>query len=285
VPFLSNSALSAFILNPGDYHITLHTEDVPALANELHVETAPGYAHQAATLGPALAFGEITFGPATGHWPTVRSIGVREGVPISNPLAYHTLPEDRRFKCRAGDAYTIPNGYLGTALSRALGDAAGWTLTPEQMDDWLLHHTQGYRLSGADLDPGGTVDDLDEAALIPGAIRLYESNPRGRSAGLRYPLRELRRTEPLTWRGDALDDRVLLLYWSPLYNALVPLHATTTTSGLADTATHWALSRSGDWPADLSQLAYTGPLNPAIPLTQNETLGFPARGFRVRMPV
>jgi len=286
MPFLSPSALDAFILNPGDYHVGLHDGLVPTLANELHVENAPGYAHQAATLGPSLSFPNIVFGPASGHWPLVRSISVREGVAISNPLAYAPLPP---FRARPGDSYTVPNGHLGATLLRPVGDGAGWTLTPAQFHEWLLQHTAG-RLSGADMDPGGVLGNPgaslpDDAAIVHGSVRLYDESPLRRPAGLREPLRELSIGAPVSIDGTPLDAHVLPWYWSPLYHSLVTLYPAVSNTGPAGTATHWALDRDGSWTIDLSTLAYSGPLTPSIHVGDGEALVFPPRGLRVTMPV
>jgi len=313
MPFISQSALDSFILEVGDgWNISLHEGLVPTLANELHAGSAPGYVHQVKDLADNLTFPSIVFGPATGAWPTVRSIGVsgfiNRGNPpydgsgdyhshLRNPLAYVPLPAADWPTLRAGDAYTIPSGYLGATLRRSTGDL-GWFSSAATFNRTILNpDSDTGDATGADLDPSGVrASPIDESrgyinigedtAVINASVNLYAGNPLHTLQGLRNPLRRLRNIQQVRFGTStigALAERVLPFYWSPAFHALTSYLPCVTDIGEAGTATHWVLSGDRDFPVDLSSVLFIGQLFPSIDLAANEVLGFERRSIRVVM--
>jgi len=316
MPFISQSALDSFVLEVGaGWNISLHEGLFPTLANELDIGSAPGYVHQVKNLADNLAFPSIVFGPATGDWPTVRSIGVSgfitSGNPpydgsrdyhseLRNPLAYHSLPSNDWFTLRSGDRYTIPSQYLATTLRRSEGDL-GWFVSNATFNRTILNPPGNDTgdATGADLDPTGVrahpvsetrdyINIGEDTAVIRASINLYAGNPLHTPQGLRDPLRQLRTTRQVrfgTSSRDALAERVLPFYWSPRFHAMTSYLPLITTAGTPGIATHWVLSGSRDFPVDLSSLLFIGEIQPPVVLTANEVLGFAARSIRIRMTI
>lgn len=126
--------------------VSLHTTAVPTIADEL--SSAPGYARQdvaaasrwrASTSGetPGLLNDEaIRFRASGGDWPTFRSVALRDGsgggaqisayATLATPVALHD-----------GDEWTIDDGDVVLALTRAAPSAAGFAGSDAEMEALL----------------------------------------------------------------------------------------------------------------------------------------------------
>jgi len=323
MPFFSQAAVDRFINNWADsrthdatFSLSLHTADVPDLANELTAVSAPGYARQAWELGGTnntnpprfTATGTVTFGPATGAWPEVRSIGLRASINGARPptgdsslVAYHTLPDDQRFTLPNGLTHNIDRSHLYMSLPPRGAASLGWHGVWSWFDDMIGLPSSLSRPSisnsSVNLDPGGAWeanyptgirdspsfhdwgDTYYTSGLIPLQFALYPRNPLIAPTSLTDPLRM---GEQVYRTATLLDRRSIPWYWSPTLHALVNWTEIVTPGGDAGTATHWAIW-SGEPISDTNRLIFLGEVTPAIPLTLGQGVSFGRRVVRAAM--
>jgi len=314
MPFFSQAGIDAFINNQTgsgfyrhEFTLSLHTGDVPSLTNELSAVSAPGYARQRWDLGgtdntnPPRFTGTstVTFGPATGAWPEVRSIGLRASTGGTRPpggdttlVAYHTLPDDQRFTLPNGLTHDIDRSHLYMTLPPRGAASLGWHGRYFYIDDFIGLPSAARVPSAERLDPGGSWDvnhpgtssarsiewgDRYGQALLQ--FTLYPRNPLVAPTSLSQPLRigeNIYRTSTL------LERRNIPFYWSPTLHALVNYTPIVTPADAAGTATHWALW-DGDPGTDVGRLMFLGEVTPAIALAQGEGVSFGRRAVRAGM--
>jgi len=309
MPFLNQAGVDWFLMNanpdpPGDVgrdavRLSLHTADVPSPLNELTALSAPGYDRQwvrwrgSGSYSPPrflldnpesiLAGDTIRFGPATGDWPTVRSIGVWVSNGANNGAgvlgAYITLTAAQRFTLNEHFAFDIPEDVLYFSMPDRTDAGLGWHGNIEFFDDILRineHYTGATGAypddTSAEHSSGATGDD------VLCALNIYSSNPLAQGGPIDSPLRTINQLAPRTYTGYGY------FYYSPGLHALTNFLQLRTSGGAAGTATHWLVARTTrSNQVTRANTLFLGQFSPGVALTQDQTMFFDRRAVRCPM--
>jgi len=307
MPFLNQAGVDWFLMNATPYlsalgtsrhvRLSLHTADVPSRLNELTALSAPGYervtirfngsgAHSPPRFilsDTTLAGDRIRFGPATGDWPTVRSVGVWVSTETNNGAgvlgAYITLSAAQRFTLNEHYAFDITDESLYFTLPDRTDAGLGWHGNIEFFDDimGLDNYTGSTAAYPRDTEDEGFVAHRDESVYC--TMNIYSSNPLAQGGPIDSPLRTINQVGtvyPRTGYGS--------FYYSPGLHALVNYGQLRTSGGDAGTATHWLVARTTrSNQVTRANTLFLGQFSPGVALTQDQTMFFDRRAVRCPM--
>jgi len=307
MPFLSQAGVDWFLMNAnpnpeGDVgtntvRLSLHTADIPSTTNELTALSAPGYARQWVEWrgsgayspprflldGPDHPQDTIRFGPATGTWPTVRSIGCWVSNRANNGAgvlgAYITLTAAQRFTLGEHYTFDIPEDVLYFSMPDRTDAGLGWHGNIEFFDD-ILQINDNYTGSTAAYPDDTAAADSDGATGtdVLCALNIYSSNPLAQGGPIASPLRTINQLAPRPYTGYGF------FYYSPGLHALTNFLQLRTSGGAAGTATHWLVARTTT-PNQVTRAntLFLGQFSPGVALTANQTMFFDRRAVRCPM--